>query len=276
MMCAYRCPGSKSPLCPVSAWYGSLGFGTIWMGWTYSYFTVLNRKYMGEKQEIKNLQMFWLNYLLFNVIMKNMQHLETLTCTCYTGRLPPCILWVNQQNLGSISWGLHMQYPMWTFDLLGTLQYGFPTTMCHLHAWKPDVFEAKDESSLRVLAWTHICKTATLSPFKAPFLQRETCSPHNKGYAADCSPLIPCSPPDHLYPCADLHHTPSNARFWGQICHSAQTSYGASQEGSGPAWTSWEVWCQKLSTSLTLLHWVVLAKKEINSDCPYERESSFW
>lgn len=166
--------------------------------------------------------------------------------------------------------------PYVDFWLIRNSTTGIPITMCHLHALKPDVFEAKDESSLRVLAWTHICKRATLSPFKALFLQRETCSPHNKGYAADCSPLIPCSLPDHLYPCADLHHTPSNGRFWGQTCHSAQSLHSASQEGSGPVWTSWEVWCQKLWTSMTLLHWVVLVKKEINSDCPYEGENSFW
>lgn len=156
------------------------------------------------------------------------------------------------------------------FRLIRNSTIGIPITMCHLYALKPDFFEAKDESSLRVLAWTHMCKSATLSPFKAPFLQRETCSPHNKGYAADCSPLIPCSPPDHQYPSADLHHTASNVRFWGQACHSAQSLYVASQEGSGPVRTFWEVWRQKLWTSMTLLNWVVLAKKEMNSDGPCE------
>lgn len=135
--------------------------------------------------------------------------------------------------------------PYVDFRLIRNSTIGIPITMCHFYALKPDFFEAKDESSLRVLARTHICKSATLSPFKAPFLQCETCSPHNKGFAADCSPLIPCSPPDHQYPCADLHHTPSNARFWGQACHSAQSFYVASQEGSGPVRTFREVWQQK-------------------------------
>lgn len=200
---------------------------------------------------------------------------NSVTCTrCAGSFLPASPWWISktQHHFLGPSYGV----PYADFWLIRNCTIGIPITMCHLHALKPDVFEAKDESSLNVLAWTHICKTATLSPFKAPFLQCETCSPHNKGYAADCSPLIPCSPPDHLYPCADLHHTPSNVRFWGQTCHSAQSLYNASQEGSGPVWTSQEVWCQKLWTSMTLLHWVVLAKKEIKSDCPYEGESSFW
>lgn len=70
------------------------------------------------------------------------------------------------------------------FWLIRNSTKGIPISMCHLHALKPDVLEAKDESSLRdflFLVWTHICKSATLSPFKAPFLQHKTCSTLNKG-----------------------------------------------------------------------------------------------
>lgn len=53
---------------------------------------------MGEKQEIKNLQMFWLNHPFFNVIMNNMQYLETLWPACFVraGFLPAPSWWISK------------------------------------------------------------------------------------------------------------------------------------------------------------------------------------
>jgi len=48
------------------------------MGRTCCYFTVLCMKYTREKGEIKNLQMFQLKHLLFNVIINDIQFLENL------------------------------------------------------------------------------------------------------------------------------------------------------------------------------------------------------
>lgn len=157
----YRCPGSKSPLCPVNTRYGSLGFRTIWMGRTCCYFTVLYMKYMREKREIKTSQMFQLNRLFFNVIMNN-----TVSFTPVTSMLVCWWLFSwhplgESTKLGTSTRRASYAEPSVDFWLIGNSTTGIPITICHLCVLKLDIFEAKSESSLRVLVQTHICKAAT-------------------------------------------------------------------------------------------------------------------
>ena len=55
------------------------------------------------------------------------------------------------------------------FWLIRNSTIGIPVTTCHVHALKPDVFEAKDESSLEEFWYEHIsAKQQLYLPSKLP------------------------------------------------------------------------------------------------------------
>lgn len=147
----------------------------------------------GEKREIKTSQMFQLNHLFFNVVMNNAQHLLNLwpACLC-VGGFSPGIHLRESAKLGTNTRRVSYAEPSVDFGLIGNSTTGIPITTCPLYVLKLDVFEAKNKSSLRVLVQTHL---------------------QSSNFIVDCSPLIPCSPPEPLCPHADLHHMLSTQGF---------------------------------------------------------------